>query len=435
MRPRPLLAALLLALSGCSGPLVEWRDDPGETPAAPPARKVRAARPLFYWEREPAKPLSKAWFLWPLGSYRADEKERTFRLIPLYMRRVRNVEEGKDWDTVTLLLIFSGSDPKRGGYFAFFPIGGTFKNLLFKERIDFALFPLYGRVREGGNDSVNVLWPIFNRTKGPIQGWKVFPFYGRYRKRSEAGELLYDRRFWIWPFVTRHENGLETGRPTLLRFYFPFHGSIEGPSVSDRSWLFPFFKRKEEKGDAPRVDWKAPWPFVHVGNGKSYRRRDFWPFYGHLATGGSDRRYWIWPLFRKQRQVNDAGEHRAFFALPFYWRSSTRSPQGEVARSMRKVWPLYGRQRAKDGSGITEVLSPLWFNDRIGLTELFGPFWRLWAREIDPSGERRVSAGFGLYRSRRAGAGEPADWKLLGGLLGRETKDGKRRTRLLFLLW
>ena len=62
-----------------------------------------------------------------------------------------------------------------------------------------------------------------------------------------------------------------------------------------------------------------PWPFVQVGDGKEYRRRDFWPLYGHLTAGRLDRTYWLWPFFRDEHQVSEeSATHRSFF-IPFYW--------------------------------------------------------------------------------------------------------------------
>ncbi len=436
-RRRLWFPLLPFVLSGCSNAFVEWetREDGG---------KNRAVRPIFSYEHErfPQTPdtapgvRSRGTFLWPLGHYRADLATSTFRFFPFYMRHARANEKGPDWDSATLLLLWRGSDPADGPYTGLFPLGGTFKNLFFKDRVDFFLFPLYARVRENASDSHNLLWPFFNATGGEVRGWKAWPLYGRYRKENEAGTPLYDRRFWLWPFFTWHRNNLDLERPASLFFFFPFYGRSEGPSLSQRTVLWPFFRHRVERGHSPREDWRAPWPFVQVGDGKDYRRRDFWPVYGRLTTGKLDRTWWLWPIFRDERQVSEESATRRSFVIPFYWHVTEQGKDGETTLSRFKLWPFYGKRLEKDGSRQTEALSLLWFTDPGGLESAVAPFWRLYWHAKSPAGEERLAFGFRLlYDGRRAGPDVPYDWNVLGGLFGRATTDGKRRTRFLYHLW
>lgn len=428
-RGRRFLPLFVFLASGCSNTLVEWETKDGA--------KRRAVRPVFSYEKKEEIPKSRGTFLWPLGHYRADLDTRRFIFFPFYMRHGRANADGPDWDSATMLLLWRGTDPADGPYTGLFPLGGTFKNLFFKDRVDFALFPLYVRARAGKGDSHNVLWPFLNVTRGPTHGWKLWPLYGRYRKETDEGSPLYDRRFWLWPFFTHHRNELNREKPFSLFFFFPFYGRIEGSSVSQTSVLWPFFKHRIERGPAERDDWSAPWPFVRVGSGADYRRRDFWPFYGHLTMGALDRTYWIWPFFRDEKQIREESATRRSFLIPFYWHVEEQGKEGQTVLSRLKVWPFYGKRLEKDGGRQTEVLSPLWFTDPGGVESVLAPFWRLYWHAKSPAGEERLAYGFRLlWDGRRKGPDVPYDWKVLGGLFGRATgEDGRRRTRFLYHLW
>ncbi|MBI4230274.1 MAG: hypothetical protein HY608_05500, partial [Planctomycetes bacterium] len=376
----------------------------------------------------------RADFLWPLGAYRSDGERSSFRLTPLHVRHTRPDGPGPDWDAVTLLLLWTGRDPEAGGYASLFPLGGTLKDRIGKDRIDYVLFPLWSRTVVGETRSHNVLWPFFNRTTGAVRGSKAWPLYGRYRKSREDGTPVSDRRFFLWPFVTFHRDGLDRQTPSRLLFLFPFYGSFEGRVRSDRAWLFPFFRHRVQRGSQPREDWKMPFPFVHIGWGEGYRRRDFWPFAGRLTVGDLRRTYAIWPLIRHETRSSSEGRDAMTFVLPFYIASKAWDAQGEPARSRRLVWPLYGRSAGPGGARSRAVLPLLWFADETPPGRLFGPILRLYGASTSGDGTRRVTALFGIFTTVRS-PGEGLQWRLLGGLLGREEAGGRRRTRFLFVRW
>lgn len=431
MTPRaPAACAVLLtvaALAGCAGPFHDFAEQPGATGTS--------LRPLWVWERSADGAEAAADFLWPLGGYRADDRHATFRLVPLHVRHARRGEAGPDWDAVTGLLLWCGRDPEDGAYASLFPLGGTLKNRLGKDRIDYVLFPLWSRTAVGATRSTNVLWPVFNRTAGGVHGGKVWPLFGRYRKERDDGTPVSDRRFALWPLVTFHRDGLDTEHPSRLLFVFPLYGSFEGRTRSDRAWLFPFFRHRTIRGNAPREDWKVPFPFVHVGGGEGYRRRDFWPFGGRLQVGGLRRTYALWPLVRRTTREGTEGRDAKTFVLPFYVRTRSWGPDGDPVRSRRLVWPLFARSEGPAGTRSRQILPLLWFRDDTAPGRLFGPLTRLYGVSESGEGGRRVTAAFGAFTSVRR-PGRARDWRILGGLLGRETSDGaRRRTRFLYVRW
>jgi hypothetical protein len=416
---KPLAGACLLSLlllGGCAGPIVEFESTPEHT--------RRAIRPIVFYERtlspDPTNKTGqavqiRASFLWPLGSYRSDPERSRFRFLPFHFQQTRRHPEGPDRNAITGMLFFHGTHPTEGRYAALFPAGGTLKNLFFKDRIDFFAFPSYAQVRTQHYRSHNLLWPIFNRTEGAVRGWKVWPLAGRYRKAKEDGTPLYDRRFYLWPLVTDHRNALDTDAPSRLFLLFPVYGSRQGRSLSERTWLFPLFKHRVEmeKGTRIREDWRVPFPFVQLGSGADYLRRDFWPVYGRHRIGAIDRTFVLWPIFRKEHREEEGRRDRKFFALPIHWHGRRWDAQGHLVASHDKWWPLYASRLKEDGSRKMEWLSPLWFEDRFGLDELLGPFWRLYASETSPQGERKRSILFGILRQRKTPDGK-SDWSLLG---------------------
>jgi hypothetical protein len=396
-----------------------------------PNEEFRALRPFWTERRQLDPPESRATFLWPLGMSRSNREGAMCRLFPLHVRYVRHRTAGTASTGVTLGLLLTGNSPETGPYAALFPFGGSLRQWWLKERIDFVLFPAWVHTHEGRSDSYSVVWPFFSVSKGSVQGWRLWPFYGHYRRTTRDGRPMYDRRFILWPFWIDHRDQLDHEQPTHTRFSALF-GRIEGATVTDRTWLFPFFRHRIDRGEHPREDWRMPFPFVQVGDGAEYRRRDYWPIYGTRRIGAARRTFWLWPFVREERRETPGDSERRLYVMPFYW-SLERRAAGRLTASNRKIWPLYQHRRRRDGSVVTEVPSPLWYEDRYGVEALLSPFWRLWGRDRAADGRETVTAAFGLYRSARHDGGTPADWQVLGGLVGRESVDGRRRTRWLFL--
>ena len=51
--------------------------------------------------------------------------------------------------------------------------------------------------------SCNILFPFVNWVEGGgREGFRIFPFYGHYRRTDLLGREVYDRHWVMWPFVS-----------------------------------------------------------------------------------------------------------------------------------------------------------------------------------------------------------------------------------------
>ena len=144
-------------------------------------------RPLFSY-RENIKEKTEEWeYLYPLGSYKKTPEGTQRRFIPFYSSFTPAFkEEEKDQrDNVDLFPVFWGKDKEGNSYGGVFPFGGTFRGRFARDEIQFVLWPLYTRVREGETKTHNILWPIFSFTEGGKRsGFRVWPLYGQEKKRA-----------------------------------------------------------------------------------------------------------------------------------------------------------------------------------------------------------------------------------------------------------
>ncbi len=291
----------------------------------------------------------------PLCDFQWGPKGEDYRILPLLLYRdLSQPYGGHDRDWNVLLVIAGGSDPEEGSYFAFFPFGGNLKGYLARDEIRFAAFPVYAWVRQGDRRSAHILWPFFNAVwGGDWSGWRLWPFWGRYRSHAPDGSLRYDRLFVLWPFYTRRRDDL-LRNPTELFFVLPFYGRSVSRRSDVRTYLWPFFQvhRDLESGTTTYAGYLFPF---RIAPGQT----DIWPFFGTKRTcrtpeiGGVPRRtyreYALWPIQRYEWAEDGLEESRRLWILPFYWDFHYIEKETRASRRELKVWPLFEYRDGPDG--------------------------------------------------------------------------------------
>ena len=387
--------------------------------------------------------------IWPimLREWRGEESiKRTF---PVYFETKRKVDGGFEKDTAYFPLLFWGSSPREGWYFMFFPVGGTLKDKLGKDKITVALFPLFVTTRFRDFRAWHFPWPLLSWGKGDHRTeFRFWPLYGR---RTTDGE--FEGGYVLWPFInySRREDRDDGSKNW---FFFPFYGRHETATTLYTTYLWPFFTHRVNKrsGDTVRT---APGPFVRVERSDELRRTDVWPFYGVSDGKGGlyTRRYVVWPFYRKSRKIRKDGDiEREFATWPFY--TDRRREYQEDATSRRQIflWPLSRYRRDRQENTDFKTLSLLWFNDPDGFERHYSVFWRLFEHSKRSGGMKSTRFIWRLVRYDRSpeesrfwigplfkttrGREGGRSFSLMGGLLGAGNEPGRARFKLLYVpLW
>jgi len=354
-------------------------------------------------------------------------------------------------------------------YDAFFPF---FSLTLGSRRSGGRIFPLAGIERDAGKYSN--LWYLF-----PL-GWDC-------ESQTRPAYRVPSPQFWALhemerrPFVAAAEYP-DLG-PNRLKAFYPFAWSRRSADLQSSALLPFWYQRTSRHGQTISRDVTVPLLLgVHGtserdgvqvysrhdyllsllawGKGVDYRLNRLFPFWSYTRHGGSRDLAMLLPPFShstwrdpKQpeqcrssnlsipfsflpwfgsRQVQDGTgtQTRASWFFPFYKRTEERSPERYV-KKLSILWPLWngewerGETRIRGLGGTVNYFERdvnRFVEQRI-LYRFFTRRTRSWfsEREVMP-----------FYSSQKREDGN-AYWKVLGGLVGREIRDGRTYLRLLYL--
>lgn len=347
------------------------------------------ALPGVYLARFPDGRRTTAWF--PIGG-RVEEllswDELEFILWPLWTKSTR---QGRTSYHVLFPFFSWTSAPDGGGWRAWPLVGHSWvddrydrwwalwpilsyrrENLKSSPRYhqtQWAVFPLYGEVRQGTYRSTTVLWPFFGYSRDPATG------------------------FWAWD-----------GPWPLVRIMRPGNQELvplpRNPGDRERTRFWPFYSHYS--GDGLESSWYG-WPFVNVRHEESMLTdRDglmilpFWQSFDRRDKDGHELVYEkLWPVYQYEREgsATDGYTRRYLFPqLSPFW----RLPDLDEHYS----W-LYELYNAEVGEHTAHERA------------LFG----IWRREVDAFEERLYISGLWSRRSYRAAGAAVTEHSLLFGLL------------------
>lgn len=243
------------------------------------------------------------------------------------------------------------------------------------ERREVRVRPVYRRIEEGDETTVEVLWPLFSRYERPgREKTRVFPFFFHQRYEDPGG--AHDMDWGLFPILY---GGSDTEEGDYFLF-FPFWGNLKGLLAKDemRFRFFPLYLDTHE--DDGYDSTHLIWPIVSWGDGGG--RSDFriLPFYSHRESEGkSEYTSVMWPFVSWGRAALDT-EHPStnFLFFPFYGQI-----ESDVAWSRTVLFPLYMGSGAEGGYRDLNLLWPI-FRSRTGPD---GPqalrVWPLFSRTHD----------------------------------------------------
>jgi hypothetical protein len=430
------LAASLAGCAGIGAPSYSEEADPFRvglwplyTADAQPwvgSLETRSLGPLLHWEQRPAeqrfeaRPLlsslhtpesARRDVLFPLAAWRSDAQREESWLL-LFGRTRQDHEDGRRERLFGAYFDGNTADGQRYG--GLFPIAGRFLERFGVDRIDFALWPLFARSRRGDYRETQILWPIFTygRGEGRLK-LRVWPLFGVDRR-----EGVYERRFWLWPFVHRKVEKLDSDAPKRSFFVFPIYGRRDMGPHAMRFYLLPLFARQWDRTRPEAKTLDLLWPIFSTANdGAGSHSLAVRPIYARRSTPTFESKSWLLGLLARHIESGEGSRNREWRLL---WASrfgTRRDPERTTRRA--DLWPLFRYVRFLDGEGRESgslrvpYLVPMrgldpdgWDRHYNQLFELYGARWQ--------GSERRSSWLFGLREARsRPGV----EWTSWGGLL------------------
>jgi hypothetical protein len=377
--------------------------------------RLEAAGPFFYFQHEDSE---KTWAVPPFFSHDADSvvgsSEDDF-LYPLLTYR----SYGKEyrWQLIQLLSFSGGEEPNNSqrkrftifpfyfqqrspvpadNYTAFVPFYGHLQNRLFRDRMFFVMFPIYGETQKRDVITDNYFYPFFHLRHGDgMSGWQLWPVVGDEHKvvttkTNGFGDVEmvggYDRLFALWPFYFRQNNGIGTDDPQTLRAVIPLYVLSRSPKQDSSSVLWPFFTWIDAR-DKQYHEWQGPWPFVIFARGEGKTTSRVWPLFSRSHNKELESDSYLWPVYTFHRIHSDPLDHHRMRILYYLFDDSYEAnTETGKEKSRLSAWPFFIYHRDFNGSRrlqIVALLEPI-LPDNTGIERNWSPLWSLWRSEKNP---------------------------------------------------
>ncbi len=457
------------------GPLASWTTDCDgndrfraagpfwEKAESPDGKKLLAfPRPLFARAVDPAADRDSWDCCWPIASGKTFGKEKSWRVLISWFLDEDRTDPESPYRFWLLPIWYHGRDADGTGYAALWPLGGEIRNFLWKDRIRFALWPLWAQSQVNDVRTTDVLWPIYSRTTSPDghrEQFRVFPLYA-----WTKNERQFEKQAVLWP-IWNHARYVHPQAQGTAWVLFPLCGRVH--LNSQKGWMLapPLFQFiRGEKFSR----YFCPWPFIQIETG--VREKFYlWPLYGQKKDGPLQSRFWLWPLLSREENEWGARKQTRWMLAPLFT-SVTQSenplpakrqpaeqadaapaPAPRVVANRTKLWPLYSRQYDLDEKTYRLRLLDLWPTGHPPAVERsWAPLWTL--LDVRVRGEDRdVDALWGIYRDERRDDGARAfslfplwrheraeedsarRWSVLKGLLAYDRTATNRQVRFLWL--
>lgn len=443
--------------------------------------RTEAIGPLYYQQQSGAQaswaisPLMSSWrdpeteswefdFLFPAITHSRVGAEYRFQIFQMFSIAGGGLQSGGTKDRFTLFPIYfqQRSANTNLNYTALLPLYGKLRNRLFRDEIDFVLWPLYvktkrrpgagtvgaeefmslggrwAQVRRGDMTTYNFLTPIFHLRYGDgMSGWQVWPLASHELKaittRTNAwGDVEtvagYEKSFLLWPLWNSEDRNLGTTNESHYSALLPFYTKLRSPPRDSTTYLWPVGLTLTDDRARKYRETDLLWPvFVYArGEGKTATR--FWPLFGRAHNDVLERNFYLWPVYKYTHLHSDPLDRERTQIL-FFLYSDVRQKSTETGKDSHRVdfWPFFTHARDFEGNTRLQVLSivePILSKSR-SVERNYSPLWSLWRSENNPvSGASSQSLLWNLYRRQMAPDGSRKTSCLFGLFQRRTTAEG-----------
>lgn len=298
-------------------------------------------------------------------------------------------------------------------YTALFPIYGRLQHRLFRDRIDFALFPLYSKTWKKDVVTYNAPYPFFHLRHGNgLKGWQLLPAGGHEHKdvtwqTNGFGEKVvvggHDNFFVMWPFYWRITNGIGTEEGLITEHaLIPFYSNYRSKARDSTSYGWPFGYTHTIDREKKYQEWDAPWPLIEFARGKGKFENRVWPLFSKSTNQYLVDKWYLWPIYKYNRLTSpplDRDRTRILFFL--YSRVNVRNTTTGDSSQRTDFLPVFTHRRDLNGNERLQILAlfePV-FPTNEKFERVYAPLYSLWRSEKNPNtGASSQSLLWNLYR-------------------------------------
>jgi len=410
------------------------------------AESVWAIPPFFSRDRNPAVEFQTDDYLYPLCTSVLYGHERRWQFLELISTSSGLNPDGDSVKRLTLFPIYfqQRAADTNLNYTALAPFYGRLKHRLFRDEIDFILFPAYVETRKRDIITDNYLYPIVDVRRGDgLEGWQAWPLAGREHKdvttqTNGFGDVNvvagHDQSFYLWPLYLSQNNGLGTDHTESFRASIPLFAVSRAPQRDSTSVLWPLFAWIDDR-DKKYHEWQGPWPFVIFTRGAGKHTSRVWPLFSQSHNDTKENDSYLWPLYvstRTHSEPLDQQRSRVLFYL--YSRLAVKNTETGKERIRLDMWPFFTWHHEFNGNERLQILAPLEpvVPDNASVERNWSPLWSLWRAEKNAAtGASSQSLFWNLYRRQTS----PAQTNLscLFGLYQYRAHVGEKAIRVFYL--
>jgi hypothetical protein len=377
------------------------------------SEKTWSLPPFFSHDTDPAVESHEDDFCYPLLTYERYGKEYRWQLIQLL-----NFSGGQEPDdsgnkrfTIFPFYFQQRSSDASKNYTAIFPLYGHINNRLFRDKIFFVMFPIYGQTQKRDLVTDNYLYPFFSVCHGDgLRGWQFWPLVGSEHKDVTTKtngfgdiELVggHDKFFALWPFYFKVTDGIGMDDPEETWGVLPLYTQLRSPRRDSTSVLWPFFTWIDERGEKYR-EWQGPWPFVIFTRGEGKTTSRVWPLFSRSHNNTLESDSYLWPLYRFHRlHAEPLDQQRTLIMFYLYENTVEKNTQTGAEKQRIDMWPFFTWHRDFNGDNRLQILALLEpvLPDNRGIERNWSPLWSLWRSENNPqAGASSQSLLWNFYR-------------------------------------
>ena len=405
-----------------------------------------AVPPVFSHTTDPTVEYREDDFLYPLLTYESYGREYRWQFFELWS--FAGGLEPND-DRVKRFTIFPFYFQQRSpdaseNYTALIPFYGHLQHRLFRDKIFFVMFPLYGQSQKKDVVTDNYLFPFFHLRHGDgLSGWQFWPLVGNEHKivttlTNGFGDTTivggHDDFFALWPIYSKITEGIGTEEVAKSWTVLPLYLQSRSPKRDVTDVLWPFFSWIDDRGKKYH-EWQGPWPFVIFARGEGKTTTRFWPLFSRSHNDVLESDSYLWPIYTFKRTHSDPLDlwrTRIFFYL--YENTVEKNTATGVEKRRVDMLPFFTYHRDFNGNTRLQILAPVEPavpNNR-GIERNWSPLWSVWVSENNPqTGASSQSFLWNLYRHESTPTAKKCS--LLFGLFQYQSDSDLKRMRLFYI--
>jgi hypothetical protein len=324
------------------------------------------------------------------------------------------------------------------------PFYGHINGRLFRDKIFFVMFPIYGQSQKNDIVTDNYLYPFFHLRHGDhLRGWQFWPVVGNEHKdvttqTNGFGDVEtiggHDNFFALWPFYFKTTYGIGTDNPEKAWGVLPLYLQSRAPLRDATSVGWPFFSWIDERGRKYH-EWQGPWPFVIFARGEGKTTSRIWPLFSWSHNKNQESDSYFWPVYTFKHAHTEAYDEQRTRVM-FYLFENTKLKNLETGLEKQRLdaWPFFTYHRDFNGNSRLQILSLLEpaLPDNSRIERNWSPVWSIWCSENNSkTGAGSRSLLWNLYRHDTSATGKNSS--LLFGLFQYQSSAETKRLRLFYI--